>query len=195
MRRVGEYIIWRKNDNAKHYLISKLALPNFSAPNCQFLPMVSNCPWCQIVRGVPHPLFSQERFKSCTLFHNCNGNAFYDGGALIFLWFRVSFDDVKVKEVVCICFRGFLWASSNFWKWESTKPIFLKKEGFSGFLLNNIYAFLFFSWARHYVRMNLSSVQFHFLCQAGGSAILCMWLCQHLCICVLHILAHKYTFY
>ena len=51
-----------KMDSAKHYLISKWAIPNFSAPicqpllmmsNCLFLPMVSNCPWCQIVRFYP----------------------------------------------------------------------------------------------------------------------------------------------
>ena len=146
--------------------------------NCPQCQIVSFYPWCQIVCGVklsavsPNPCLV-KRSSKLTLFHNCTGNAFYDGGALIFLWFKVSFDDVKVKEVVCICFRGFLWASSNFWKWESTKPIFLKKEGFSGFLLNNIYAFLFFSWARHYVRMNLSSVQFHFLWHARWT----WWVC------------------
>ena len=141
--------------------------------------MVSNCPWCQIVCGVklsavsPKPCLVKRSSNLDYYFITVLEMHFYDGGALIFLWFKVSFDDVKVKEVVCICFRGFLWASSNFWKWESTRPFFLKKEGFSGFLLNNIYAFLFFSWARHYVRMNLSSVQFHFLWHARWT----WWVC------------------
>ena len=37
-----------KINNAKHYLMSKWSIPYFFAPNWQCLPMVENCPRCQI---------------------------------------------------------------------------------------------------------------------------------------------------